>query len=68
MNTTLDRFDVAVDHCKNPQAAALLVLAHAVTGLTEEDSMSHTLGMGIRKGLFGADAGDHESILSLRND
>ena len=34
----------------------------------EGSDMSHSICMGIRKGLFGAEAGNHSSIIDLKNE
>jgi hypothetical protein len=44
-----------------PTAAAILVLASRIDRLLD-DELGHQIAMGVRKGLFGAAAGDHATI------
>lgn len=49
---------------QNETAAALLVLA-AFLPNSKQDELSHEICMGLRKGLFGAAAGDNTSLFSV---
>lgn len=54
-----------------PQAAALLCVAHSLAHVAEstkglaEDSLGHEICMGVRKGLFGSSASDSCSVTDL---
>lgn len=53
----------------NQMAAAVLTLAEVISEfkleLGQTDTTEHAICMGIRKGLFGADAGDGEDVRNL---
>ncbi len=53
-------FEINWDVTKEPLAAALLVLAQIVTEGVEH--IDHHIALGIRYGLFGADAADNASV------
>ncbi len=70
MQELVGRYEEAFAVCKDPTAAAILVLAHQISALehhaakaTESlEGFDHQICMGIRKGLFGAAAEENASI------
>lgn len=62
MASTFQSYQWYLEETEEPMVSAILVLADAVKTITGDDMLAHQLSLGIRKGLYGAAAGDNESI------
>jgi len=65
MSVTKMYQDIRKHTTNDSTAAALLTLAHVLDKHLE--NFDHQICMGIRKGLFGNDSGNKESILDLQS-
>lgn len=67
MENVLSDYDKAFAKTCDRVSAAILVLAERIESLKksalDDDALSHEISLGIRKGLFGADAESNASIL-----
>ncbi len=70
MDELVTRYDQALLACNDPTAASILVLAYQISALEHQAAVAneslkdfgHQLCIGIRTGLFGADAPPTASI------